>query len=169
MFELKTLAKRSIPQALKKVERYRLLNEPYEAESICLDILDADPRNQEAVVMLLLARTDKFRDELYPAFDKALEVLNLLDDEFRRFYYRGIINERRAKAHQKKGGPSAGSVAYDWYVKAMVDYEQAMEGGSPTKDDAALRWNTCARILNENPQIRPIEEPREMQVLDGYE
>ncbi len=169
MFALKKLAKRTVPSALEKAERYRLLNEPYEAESICLDILEADPGNQDALIMLLLARTDKFRDELYPAFDKALEVLELLSGDHIKYYYRGIICERRAKSHHKKGGPSSAAISFDWYTKAMNAYEQAMENGSPSYGEAALRWNTCARILNENPNIRPIEQIDEVQVMDGYE
>ncbi len=43
MFELKSLTLESVDGALAKVERYRLLNEPLEAESICLDILELDP------------------------------------------------------------------------------------------------------------------------------
>ena len=57
MSELKSLHKDAIPAALEKAERYRLLNEPGEAESICLDILQIDPENQEAVITLLLALT----------------------------------------------------------------------------------------------------------------
>jgi len=36
------------------------INEPEEAESICLDILEVDADNQEVLVMLLLAITDQF-------------------------------------------------------------------------------------------------------------
>lgn len=169
MYSLKPLTKKSVPAALKKAERYRLLKEPYEAESICLDILEADPGNQEALIMLLLARTDKFPDELYPAFDKAMELLDLLTDKHNRLYYRGVINERRAKAHHKKGGPSSAGLAYDWYKKAMADYEEALKNGSSSNQAAALRWNTCARILNENPHIRPDKQLDEVQVMDGYE
>ena len=46
--ELKRLGSEAIPGALAKAERYRLLNEPEQAESICLDILAADPKNREA-------------------------------------------------------------------------------------------------------------------------
>src|SRR3712207_6469341 len=60
MFELKLLSKEGIPGALAKAERYRFFNEPGEAESIYLDILLADPDNQEALVGLLLALTDQF-------------------------------------------------------------------------------------------------------------
>jgi hypothetical protein len=42
MFELKPLSQQAIPDALKKAERYRFLNEPRQAESICRDILNVD-------------------------------------------------------------------------------------------------------------------------------
>jgi len=57
-FELKSISEKSIPEALAKVERYRLLNEPGLAESICLDILAIVPDHQQALISLLLARTD---------------------------------------------------------------------------------------------------------------
>src|SRR5438034_11488022 len=60
MSDLKPLSKEAIPAALEKAMRYRLLNEPAEAESICLDVLKADPDNQEAIITLLLALTDRF-------------------------------------------------------------------------------------------------------------
>ena len=60
MFELKTLSPEAVPRALAKAERYRLLNEPGEAESICLDVLAIEPDNQEVIAMLLLAITDQF-------------------------------------------------------------------------------------------------------------
>ena len=55
MFELKPLSRDAVPGALERATRYRLLNEPGEAESICLDVLQVDPDNQEAIVILLLA------------------------------------------------------------------------------------------------------------------
>ena len=63
MAELKKLSAAAIPAALVKAERYRLLNEPEEAESICLDVLAVDPANQKALIMLLLALTDQFLRE----------------------------------------------------------------------------------------------------------
>ena len=55
MFELKPLSADAIPAALEKAMRYRLLNEPAEAESISQDVLRTDPDNQQALVILLLA------------------------------------------------------------------------------------------------------------------
>jgi len=60
MFQIKPISKESIPKALEKAERYRLLNEPMLAESICLDVLLADPGNEKAVVVMILAISDQF-------------------------------------------------------------------------------------------------------------
>ena len=169
MYKLKTLSKASIPVALQKAERYRLLNEPSEAESICLDILQIDPGHQEATITLLLAQTDKFKESLYPAFDKANELLEKLGEGYCKFYYRGVINERRAKAHLLNGGPGSGELAHDWYTRAMADYEHALSSCAPGNAEPALRWNTCARIMNENPHLKPLEEQRQVEVTDGYD
>ena len=61
MFELKHIGPEAIPAALDKAERYRLLNQPDAAESICEDVLAVDPDNQPALITLLLALTDQFR------------------------------------------------------------------------------------------------------------
>src|SRR5215470_5805264 len=95
MFELKTLSPEAIPRSLEKAERYRLLNEPAEAESICLDILEIDPDNQPAAITLLLALTDQFSIKLGMLVDRAQDVLGLIRDEYERAYYAGIVCERR--------------------------------------------------------------------------
>ena len=59
-FTLKSLSKAAIPRSIEKAERYRLINQPWAAESICLDILRSEPGNQRAVHVLLLAITDQF-------------------------------------------------------------------------------------------------------------
>ena len=55
MYELKPISREAIPRAIQKAERYRLLNQSWAAESICLDILEVDPENQQVLVMLVLA------------------------------------------------------------------------------------------------------------------
>jgi len=40
----------------------------------------------------------------------------------------------------------------------MGHYETAMKFASPGNDDAILRWNTCARMIMQNPHIRPLPE-----------
>ena len=59
-FEPKPISRESVPAALQKAERYRIINDPSSAESICLDVLTVDPENQQALVTLLLAITDQF-------------------------------------------------------------------------------------------------------------
>jgi hypothetical protein len=151
MYELKRLSKEAVPRALEKAERYRLLNEPTEAESICQDILGVDPENQQALVMLLLALTDQFERGL--AVKEAREILPRLGDPYERAYYAGIICERQAKARLEHGGPGSGFAVYEWLREAMDWYHKA-EGIRPAgNDDAMLRWNTCARTLTRNPRL----------------
>ena len=70
-FELKRLSLEAIPSALDRAERYRLLNEPVQAESICLDILAVDPENQIALVLLLLSLSEQFGENITEKLDRA--------------------------------------------------------------------------------------------------
>jgi hypothetical protein len=164
MFVLKPLSKSAVPAALAKAERYRLLNEPSEAESICLDILDVDPQNQQALVMLLLALTDQFNPERPDAPRLAQDVLSRLHSEYDQSYYAGIISERRAKAlidHHDRGGRLA---APDYLRQALKNYEHAEAIRPADNDDAILRWNACVRVLNRYPELTPEERPEPLML-----
>jgi hypothetical protein len=161
MFELKPLSQEAIPQAIEKAQHYRLLNEPAEAESICLDVLQVDPDNQQALVMLLLALTDRFTKGYAIGATQAKEVLPRLTDEYQRAYYAGIICERQAKARLSQGGPGARFDAYEWLREAMGHYEQAEALRPPGNDDAILRWNACARIIMRNGLVPRATESAE--------
>jgi hypothetical protein len=150
MFELKKLTPEAIPRAIERAEHYRLLNEPAAAESICLDVLASDPENQQALVVLLLALTDRYGKGYAISDSKAQEVVLRLTDEYQRAYYSGIICERRARAALNKGALGAGFDAYEWLREAMECYERAEEMRPAGNDDALLRWNTCARIIMQN-------------------
>jgi hypothetical protein len=159
MAHLKALSRDAIPRALEKAERYRLLNEPGEAESICLDVLSIDPENQQALVALLLARTDQFAE--HDADEEAArEVLPRLKDAYKKAYYAGIISERRAKGHLKRARPGSGFAAYQDLQRAMSAYQQAEALRPPGNDDALLRWNACVRFLASHPSVAPREEDR---------
>jgi hypothetical protein len=164
MFTLKKLSKEAIPAALEKAERYRLLKEPLEAQSICRDILETEPGNQKALIMLLLALTDSFKQSLTPSFQQAEEILPHLGDQYCKAYYGGIICERRAKVHLERNEPGSGRLAYEWFRKAMNLYDQALSTCSPGRPEALLRWNTCARIIMQNPALVPAEEQTTEQV-----
>ncbi len=160
MFELKVLRSEAIPRALEKAERYRLLNEPAQAESICLDVLRIDPDNQQALVTLLLALTDQLDDGAAEYARKAREVLPRLYSEYERAYYAGIIYERQARAHLHRGAPRSGSIAYELFGEAMRAYEKAGTICPHGNDDAILRWNTCARVLMRDPRLAPMPEDK---------
>jgi hypothetical protein len=156
-FNLKPLALEAIPGALAKVERYRLLNEAGQAESICRDILDAAPGHEQARVMLILTLTDQF-DKRPKLFDEALHNASLLPSAYERMYYTGMIWERRGRARYEMGGYGGNAIVHDWLVQAMRWFEQAEAVRPPGNDDSVLRWNTCARFLNAHPEVCPESE-----------
>ncbi len=157
-FRLKSIHKDTVKSALKKAGWYRALNEPLEAESICRDVLAVEPDNQEALATLLLALSDQFARRLGPCFREAKELVPRLDDEYERAYYAGLIAERRAKCQYQRGRPGGGHLAYQGLREAMEFYEAAETLRPAGNDDAALRWNTCARLIDSNPGITPSSE-----------
>jgi hypothetical protein len=159
MSELKSLSKEAIPAALEKAERYRLLNEPGEAESICLDILKADPENQQATITLLLALTDRFEKGYAVSDTQTKELLAKMKSEYDRAYYTGIVAERRAKTKLRSNTPDCRFQAHDLFREAMSWFEKAEAVRPPGHDDALLRWNTCSRIIARNNLIA--REPEE--------
>lgn len=156
MHQLKPISREGIAAAMQKAERYRLINDPSSAESICLDVLAADPSHEPAIVVLVLALTDQFGDETADRARRARDLLPGLRDEYKRAYYRGIIAERAGKAQMRRGAPGASAMAYDAFIDAMHWFERA-EALRPTgNDEAILRWNTCARLLDAHASLRPM-------------
>jgi len=160
MFALKPISHESVAGALAKAERYRLLNEPGEAESICRDILEIEPGNQDALISLMLALTDQVGDDSR-AFSDALAIVERLESTYDCAYYAGIAWERRAKATHNGGGHSAHRYAYDWILRALALFEEAERRRAPGNDDAVLRWNACVRYLGCHRELAPAidEEP----------
>ena len=150
MFELKPIHPDSIEQALEKAQHYRLLNEPGEAESICLDVLAIEPEHQAALVTLLLSLTDRMAKGHSAGARQAKEVLPRLKDEYQRHYYAGLICERQAKVRLQQGGPGANHDAYEWLCDALRNFEHAENMRSTGNDEAILRWNACVRIIERN-------------------
>jgi len=100
------------------------------------------------------------------AFREAMEKIPHLKDEYSRIYYEGIVFERRAKTHFRRGGHGAGHLAYDWLHRAMHNYERAEKIRQPENDESILRWNSCARILNRHPEICPAEQEETETMLE---
>jgi len=152
MFALKPISHDSVAGALAKAERYRLLNEPSDAASICHDILQIEPGNQAALINLILAQTDQIPHDTR-AFADALATVPQLDSPYNRAYYAGIAWERRAKARYQSGGPGAHRYVYDWIVTALQLFKTAEPLRPPGNDDVLLRWNACVRFLNHHREL----------------
>ena len=145
MIELKSITKEGIPRALEKIDRYRLLNEPAEAESICRDILGIEPDHQKALVLLILTLSDQFSKGVTER--EANSVLPRLKDDYKRAYYTGIILERLAKAALVRATHGSQFDAYEWLREAMDAFEQASAIRPAGNDDSVLRWNACVRAI----------------------
>ncbi len=142
----------AIPGALSKAERYRYLNEPWQAESICRDVLAVDPENQMASILLVLSLTDQFERGISDnEISHTLRIVERLTDEYHRAYYSGIVHERQAiavfRSHPDYRSRKRVQVLFQ---NAMDCYMQARAIQPPNNDEAALRWNACIRFLERN-------------------
>ena len=161
MFELRPLSPDAIPASLAKAERYRLLNDPSQAESICSDVLAIDPSNQLALTTLILALTDQFEaDNTSAHVARADAVLPRLTDSYSRAYYAALIKERRARAYRAAGRTR---LAYEWLLEALHGFDRAIAVRPPGNDDAILRWNACVRGLEALP--KPSADAEERQAI----
>jgi hypothetical protein len=162
-FDLKPIHADAIPEALQKAERYRLLNEPVQAESICLDILSVKPGDQQALITLLLAITDQFGDGV--GAKRAREIVPRLERPYDREYYSGIICERLAHAEVRAGRHGSSFDGYELVTQAMQHYERAESCRPANNDDSILRWNACVRFLSHHTTLRPRPEEMYEEVL----
>jgi len=157
--ELKPISSDGIRHALEKAERYRLLNDPAQADSIYRDILAIEPHNQAALRGLVLALTDQLGGERGPAADReARELIKSFDDEYDRAYYMGIVLERETRAYlQRKSVVRSG--AYHGFREAMMYYDKASHLRAEGDVDAVLRWNSCVRAI-ERERLEPeVDQP----------
>ena len=162
MSELKPISRDTIPKALEKAERYRMLNEPFFAESICLDALAADPEHPRALVVYVLSLTDQFKTGAMGGVSNAHAAIEKMKSDFERLYYRGIVAERRAVALLESGPAGASDAAWHHLHEAMGLYEKADAAQQDnTNDDALLRYNTCVRLIAHYRLREPIPESRD--------
>src|ERR671922_3081418 len=143
--KLKSISAGGIEEALSKVELYRFLNEPEEAESICQDVLAVQPDHQLALRALGLAITDQFTGDPSDRYSEAEAAFQQLTDRYERLYYMGILHERRAKAQLRAGRPPHSLMVL--LEEALRCYEEAEKIRPSGNDDSILRWNRCARLI----------------------
>ena len=167
MFEPKPITADAVPAALEKALRYRMLNEPEQAESICEDVLAVEPDNQEALAALILARTDRLYGPRPVSPQAARSLLPRLRGEYERAYYAGIVSEREGIAWLRSARPRSGAAAYECFRQAMEHFERAEALRPPGNDDPLLRWNNCARIIMNHPEVAPVAEEVEAAVTAG--
>lgn len=153
--ELKKIHPEAIEHALEKADRYRLLNDPEQAESICRDVLAIDANDERAKKMLLLALTDQFAMSSKRSRTKEARALAQgLGSDYERHYYTGLVLEREARSYLTR--MLSGTFACEAFLDAMACYAEAEKVRPADDDDAILRWNACLRTI----QVRKLK-PRE--------
>jgi hypothetical protein len=162
--QLKSISKAGIPEALAKVELYRYLNEPEEAESICRDILAVDTEHQLARRMLGLAITDQFIGASSDRYAEVLSIFQSLRDPYERLYYSGLLHERRAKAQLLVG--YAPHILLPLVEEAMRCFAEAEKIRPAGNDDSILRWNRCVRLLESRPDFHFDRGPAALDTED---
>lgn len=165
MKRLKKISKAAVPSGLEMAHRYRMLNEPSEAESICRDVLEIDPNNYDAQVTLLLSLSDQFSQRM-SVFEEAQSLVDALKKPYDRNYYSGVLCERRARAHTQQVSMGSGYVAYDWYQQALQYFDKAAKGRPKGNDKAYFRWNAVIRALKRNHALKPYPQNLEPQMLE---
>jgi len=96
----------------------------------------------------------------------AEEVLMRIEGAYERAYYTGLVWERQGHAYIRQRGHFSHANSYHALRQAMECYEQAAEFRPQGNDDAILRWNACARVLMQNPEVRPMPDP-EFEPITG--
>ena len=147
-YQLKSISRAGIAEALAKVELYRYLNEPEESESICRDILAVDPKQQLALRLLGLSITDQFAGCASDRYGEVEEIFQKLADPYERLYYTGILYERRAKARLSIGQEP--HTLLPLFERALQNFGEAEKIRPTGNDDAILRWNRCVRLLQQH-------------------
>jgi hypothetical protein len=163
--QLKAISKAGVPEAIAKVELYRYLNEPEEAESICRDILAIDADHQLARRMLGLAITDQFSGSTGDRYEEVRTIFQGLRDPYERFYYTGLLLERKAKAQLRAG--FAAHVLLPLVEEALTCFAEAEKIRPVGNDDSILRWNRCVRLLADHPEFHVLHpEPSDIESSD---
>ncbi len=150
MSKIRTISVESIPRAINKAERYRLLNEPRCAESICRDVLAVEPGHPDAIKILILAITDQFseygdRESVSERKKDAESLLEGLSDDYSKRYYTGVMLERWGKGLLRVRCDS--QTVLEILQSAMTEYDEASKVADTDNQDAVLRWNTCVRLI----------------------
>ena len=160
MFALKPISHESVAGALAKAERYRLLDEPAEAESICRDILAIEPEQP--------ARADRPRSGAHrsdPARSQGLQP--------RPRYRRASCNRPTIAPTMRASpgsaaprpcttpAPTAPATRLRMAGQSARPFRRSRTPAPAGNDDALLRWNTCVRFLARHRELVPAskEEP----------
>ena len=160
--ELKKIRPSAAAAAVGKAEKYRDLNQPFEAESICRDVLDASLEHPGALRTLGLALTDQFEGKGKGRYAEAMAVFARLPDAYERALYSGIACERQGKAQLREGRPLQSSLPL--FEQSLSFFVEAGRLRPEANDDPILRWNSVVRTLRAHPDYASVRSRPEVDL-----
>jgi len=155
--DFKILQAQEINAALAEAEDCWSGSQPEVAESICQDILEADPNHERALTLLFSSRVALLAKGLPKGVERAQELIPRFGSEFERAFFSGVLRESQARYLLQQRGRHSSFVAYSWFRHAMDDFEEAGRQ-DPSRPESKLHWNACLRTLQANPQCAPAPE-----------
>lgn len=158
--DLKILETGEIDAALAAAEACWSRSEVEVAQSICQDILEADPDHPTALELLFLSRVALLSKGLPKGVERAQELIPRFGSEFDRAFFSGVLRETQARYLLERRGRHSSFVAYSWFRHAMDDFDEASTK-DPNRPEPRLHWNACLRTLQANPQCVPAPEEME--------
>ena len=84
---------------------------------------------------------------------RARDRLTTIQGEYEKLYYEGIIWEREAKSILKLNYPGSKFKAFELLQKALDCFNSAERIRPKNNDESILRWNSCARIINQKQLV----------------
>jgi hypothetical protein len=144
-YVLKRILPSGVDAALKKADKYRELNQPAEAESICRDVLALNADHQLALRTLGLALSDQFEPASGVHYGEAKKIFARLHDPYERSFYGGLADERQARTQLRAKLPIRS--VRPFFERALAGYAEAEPLRPAGNDDPILRWNSCVRTL----------------------
>ena len=162
-WELKQLRARNLTAAVALAKHYRDLNQPEDAESICRDILEVSPGDDDAWRTLGLALTDQFPASWMTLFDDACAAFAKLSSKYERMYYTALAWERYAKAQLVAGRANNAIHAFEQAVRL---FDKADEIGMADDPGPILHYNRCVRALTTHPELVRVSEVPESLEYD---
>ncbi|KIC40202.1 hypothetical protein RA27_15380 [Ruegeria sp. ANG-R] len=154
------ISQRDVAHVLDHAVTHRLRGEDDIAESMCLDVLEAEPGNQAALEIMLRILAGRIARGNKPALGAATLLLEQVRDPGTRAFCSALIHEAQARRLLARADQPAAQAAQDFLQFALEQFDiSAQKSEDPL--ESRLRANACLRAQSKilNGHSTPDREP----------